>query len=360
MKIGVALITAALGLAVTGIAQSQSNVEGSARERVNAGVASDGTPGAAAARASQAGQAAGGAQSQSGTLMFEEGSELNAELTRRIDAGRAEPGDEVRARVTEDVESGGRVVLEKGTRLYGRVVEAQAYDAAAAEAGGNAAAEARSQLAIVFEKAVVGRGQEIPMHATIQALAAAEGEMQSAGELAGSGARASQSGRAFGSASGGGGLVGGAGGVVGGGVGAVGSLGGGVGGRAGSASGVAGGAVAGAGSRVGGTVAGAGGAIYQSAGAVGGLDAAGRLGAGSRGVFGLDGLNIVSRGAANAAAVGSTDAGRTVAAARGAGSASAAGATIVTSASGNVRLDSGTRMLLVVSGSASGSASVSR
>ncbi|MGH8178366.1 MAG: hypothetical protein ACREV5_19075, partial [Steroidobacter sp.] len=63
--------------------------------------------------------------------------------------------------------------------------------------------------------------------------------------------------------------------------------------------------------------------------AIGGLDATGRLASGSQGVFGLDGVNISS--------------------------ATNASGSVLTSSSRNVRLDRGTRMLLV-NGSASGSA----
>lgn len=403
MKIGVSLIVAAMGLTAAGIAQSQSNVEGTARGQAAAQARADSPRGAAPARAgetaaaqageataaqaradgsrqaavSEAGRAAGSARTGQDKLMLDEGTELNAELTRRIDAEHAKPGDEVRAKVTEDVESHGEVVLEKGSRLYGRVIDARPQGSAR----GDAAAAARSQLAIVFERADVGHGREIPMHATIQALAAAEGEMNAAGNAAGSRQRPSQSGDAFGSISGGGAgrtggsALGGAGGIVGGGAGAVGSLGGSarggasaVGSLGGSVGNGVGGAAGSAASRVGGSVRGAGatGAVYRSSNAAGGLDAAGRLGAGSRGVFGLDGLQIVSQGAAGASGAARTGAGQTGSVARAAGSAnagsnlSAAGATVITSASGNVRLDSGTRMLLVAGAGASGSASVSR
>ncbi|HUF74557.1 MAG TPA: hypothetical protein VMR74_16870 [Gammaproteobacteria bacterium] len=371
MKIGVSLFVAAMGLAATGIAQSQSAVEGSARGQSNTEAQANGARGAAA---SQTSESAGSVATDQGVMTFEEGTELNAELTRGVDARRARPGDEVRARVTEDVESNGEIALERGTRLVGRVTEARPHGNTSADA----AATAESQLGIVFEKAIIGRGQELPIHATIQALAAAEGEMQTAGQLVGSRAdtRTSQSGSGFGSVSGGagrtsGGVIGGAGGVVGGGAGAAGSIGGAVGGRVGGAAGAASGGAGNAGSQVGGSARGAAGAtgtIYRSTNAVGGLDTAGRLGAGSRGVFGIDGLSIASRGAAGAGAAARTGAGQTNAVARAAGSANAgsnvnaagATATVITSASGNVRLDSGTRMLLVASGSASGSASVKR
>ena len=71
------------------------------------------------------------------------------------------------------------------------------------------------------------------------------------------------------------------------------------------------------------------GALAKSSGAVGGLDASGRLASGSRGVFGLKGVDISPAGGAQGS--------------------------VLTSSTGNVRLDRGTRMLLV-NGSASGAA----
>jgi hypothetical protein len=88
------------------------------------------------------------------------------------------------------------------------------------------------------------------------------------------------------------------------------------------------GSVAGAGGAVSSNV---GGAISRSAGATGGLNAAGRLTSGSKGVFGLKGLDISSSAA-------------------GSGEGS-----LITSTTRNVRLESGTSMLLVAGASAAGS-----
>jgi hypothetical protein len=63
--------------------------------------------------------------------------------------------------------------------------------------------------------------------------------------------------------------------------------------------------------------------VSHSAGSTGGLNTAGRLTAGSKGVFGLQGLDIT------AAAAGSAQ------------------GSVISSTSRNVRLDTGTRMLLV-------------
>jgi hypothetical protein len=181
-----------------------------------------------------------------------------------------------------------------------------------------------SQLGIVFEKAVLPDGREVPMQATIHALAAAqsrtEGELGSASHGVG----------AFGAshASGGGFAGGGLGGS------AIGGLGGGsIVGNAGNAGAVVGGttrlprgAVGGAGS----ATAGGSAVLGSSAGAAGGLGASGQWLAGSRGVFGIGDTSIASAAAGDAQG------------------------SLITSPSRNVRLDGGTRLLLGGGGAAAG------
>src|SRR5258707_571210 len=165
-----------------------------------------------------------------------------------------------------------------------------------------------SALGIVFDKAILKNGQEIPLSAGIQAIASAQSSASAAGSdidtMGGAGASAAGSG-----AAGGRGALGGVTSAGGGAVGAVTNT-------AANVGGVAGGAVNTAGN-AGGSVVGA------SKGAVGGLNAAGQLTSNSQGVFGLNGLNL------NAAASNATQ------------------GSVITSTGKNVHLDSGTWMLLV-------------
>ena len=248
-------------------------------------------------------------------------SEMNATLERSIDARRAKPGDEVTAKTNESFTTANGTAIPRGSRLVGRVTEARAH------ARGEGAAA--SQLGIVFDKAELPDGRAVPMQATIQAVAAARSQAQ--GRL-GSAAHGAD---AFGSShASGGGYAGGGSGTVG----ALGGVGGGVvGGAAGHAGAAVGGATRLARSGVGAAARGAGAAtasggalVGSSAGAVGGLSASGRWLAGSRGVFGMGDLELVS------AAAGS------------------AHGSLLTSASRNVRLDGGTQLLLVGSASATG------
>jgi len=245
-------------------------------------------------------------------------SEMNATLERSVDARRAKPGDEVTAKMNEDFMTQSGMTIPRGSRLVGRVTEARAHSR-----GETAGA---SQLGIVFEKAELPDGREVPMQATIHALAAAQSQAQ--GELG----TTSQGADAFGSshASGGGFAGGGLGaGRLGGS--AIGGLSGTGGSVVGSARSNAGAAIGGATRLPGGAVSGAGtaaagGAVLgSSAGAVGGLGTSGQWLAGSRGVFGIGDLELAS-----AAAGGAQGA-------------------LITSPSRNVRLDGGTRLLLVSS-----------
>jgi hypothetical protein len=226
------------------------------------------------------------------------GSAFNAALSSPIDSRKCKPGDAVRAHTTEAAKSQGKTVIPKGSKLVGHVTQASA----------RAKGESESSLGIVFDKAILKNGQEIPLNVAIQALASA----QSSASAAGADLDAFGGGGASAAGSGGGGGRGALGGVTSTAGGAVGS----VTNTAANVGGVAGGTLNSA-ANAGGSIASA------SRGAVGGLNAAGQLTSNSQGVFGLNGLDL------NAAASNATE------------------GSVITSAGKNVHLDSGTRMLLV-------------
>jgi hypothetical protein len=224
------------------------------------------------------------------------GTKIDATLATSLDAKKNKPGDRVEARAAQDVKQDGKVVLKKGTRLVGHVTEAQA----------RTKEQTQSQLGIVFDQAVMANGQEIPLNATIEALAAT----RSSADAAAGSDDVMASGGGMGSASG---AVRSGGGMLGSVTSTAGATGGAVMNTAGSASGNAGGTLN---------------AATHSTGAVGGLTSTGRLASNSSGVFGLEGLSINS--AASSATQGS----------------------MIVSPTKNVHLDSGTQMLLSVSGQA--------
>jgi hypothetical protein len=232
------------------------------------------------------------------TALLSSGTTLQTELTKSVDAKKAKPGDEVTAKLTQDVRSNGQVVLHKGSKVIGHVTEVQAKSKENAE----------SKLGIVFDKAVLKNGQQVEFNSVVQALAPpAQGALSLAGD-------------------------------------ANSNLGGGLGGDTGMGSGSSRGSGTGptmsspvtgaAGSAVG-AVNNTAGAVTNSTGAVNGAvnstvgaAANGALNSTSKGVVGMQGVAL------NTAAAGSAQ------------------GSVISSAGRNVKLDSGTQMVLQVTGSA--------
>jgi hypothetical protein len=287
-------------------AEAQTNANASASASTSASHAKQGTsPKQGSAHSSTSGSASAsnsaGASAKAGdsSLNLSSDSAIQATLLTSVDARHSKPGDQVLARTTQDVKQDGHVVLRKGTKLIGHVSEAQARSKSHAE----------SSVGVVFDNAVMKGGQQAPIHLGIQALAAAANQtsasmgndtqmLASSGSTAGSGRVA------------GGGLLGGTGGAVSGASSGAGTVAGNVGQTANGA--------AGATARTATSVAGG------AAGSAGGLNAVGQLTSDSRGVFGLEGLNL------NAAASNATQ------------------GSVVSSTSRDVHLDSGTQMVLQV------------
>ena len=264
------------------------------------------TSGAAGTNRTQAsGQAsAGTSASTNDTGSVAAGTALNAELSQSVDSKKAKAGDPITARTTEAIKKDGQVVIPKGTKLIGHVTRASA----------KSKGDADSALAVQFDRAILKDGREMPLQATVQALAveprvAAVGpeDLQPAGNIEGGAAGAGSAGNR--------GVVGGVGSTV-------------------------GAAASGAASTVPRTTENATGAVNSTVSsavnangrAETGLSTSGELLPTSRGVFGLNGLNL------NANAANSTE------------------GSVITSAGKNVHLDSGTRMLLVTQAATSASA----
>jgi len=251
-------------------------------------------------------------------------SEMNATLSKPVDARKAKPGDRVTAKNDKDAKSADGTSIKRGSTLVGHVTKARPLNKSA-----SGSADAQSMLSVVFDKAILKDGREVPLNATIQAVSAAESDAALTSDIGGAGMSSVESGAA--SARGaGGGLLGGAGG-------AAGSVAGGL--------AMTGGIARGVGHSAYGAAGAAAGITTHSVGAVGGLNSSGMLASGSKGVFGINGLEFASSSAGSAE-----------------GSA-------ITSSTRNVRLDGGTRMLLVnsasdgsavASGAAQGSGSISK
>jgi hypothetical protein len=243
------------------------------------------------------------AQTNSNAASVSSSAGFNAELNTSVDSKKAKTGDPVVAHTTETTKSNGQVVFPKGTKLVGHVTQATAR----AKGGSD------SSLGVVFDKAVMKNGQEVPIQATIQAIAVAPSSVPAPGgypdSMGETGAPVTNPGTGT----------------------SRGPMGG-VASTAGEATGnlaaTATDKAANVGQAAQSTVNAAGGATANAAGATGGLSSSGQLTSNSRGVFGLKDLTLNS-------------------------SSNATQGSVITSTKKNVKLDSGTRLLLVAQVAAS-------
>ena len=285
-------LTSALGCSGHALAQP---VSGNASGGTDASATADRSQGSATTGAGSS----AAAKSNYANANMAGGTEVQATLTKPVDARRAKPGDSVTARTDRDAKAADGTTVPRGSTLVGHVTQAQPKGSAGATSG----ARSESTLGIVFDKAILKNGREVPLNLAIQAVSTARTAGGAAMDDSGAGMSAAGTAAALGGGAGRG-LVSGVSGSAMGTVGAAGGFGRGIGGRFGASGG------------------GMSSVVSRSAGAVGGLSVAGDLMAGSRGVFGLSGLNLAM-----------------------ASGGSAEGA-LITSSTRNVRLDGGTKMLL--------------
>lgn len=110
------------------------------------------------------------------------GSVIPVQLTKTVDAKKVKTGDEVEAKVTQDMKTQtGEVLVAKDTKVIGHVTEAQA----------RSKDEKQSELAIAFDQAVM-KGEDVHLPMSIQAVIAPQNNAGSAsgGEDVGAGATA--------------------------------------------------------------------------------------------------------------------------------------------------------------------------
>ena len=307
MKSAGLVLICGLLYAVNAGGQTQAGAQAGASTNAQASAQASKQGAQASASGNTTAAAAAQAQGSQGSATLTDGTAFNATLDKPIDSKKCKPGEPVTAHTTEPVKSGGKTIIPKGTKMVGHVTQASA----------RANGEADSAVGIVFDKAVMKNGQEMPMNLAIQALGAASSGASAGAdnmELTAGGAGAGYGG---GAASSGGGR-------------------GALGGVTSTAGGAAGGltnTAAGAGNAAGGAVNTATrtttGVSSATNGATGTLNAAGQFTSNSRGVFGMNGVNLNSM------------------------SGGGAQGSLITSTGKNVHLDSGTRMLLVSQASAS-------
>src|SRR5258707_3194029 len=152
------------------MAQSSADVQagGSASQNTSAsagksGAQANSSSSAAATSQANASGKHGNAQAASASRL-QSGSTVQAELSKPVDCRKNKPGDEVIAKTTEDVKSDGKVVLPKGSRIVGKVTQAQARGKGQEE----------SQLGIAFDHAILKDGSQMPVSFAIQAVGRSE------------------------------------------------------------------------------------------------------------------------------------------------------------------------------------------
>ena len=117
------------------------------------------------ARPSQQIPAAQSDQSNSGqapgTPRIAPGSVIPVQLTKTVDAKKVKTGDEIEAKVTQDMKSvNGDVLVPKDTKVMGHITEAQARNKEQKE----------SQVGIAFDRAVMKNGADVTLPMSIQAI----------------------------------------------------------------------------------------------------------------------------------------------------------------------------------------------
>jgi hypothetical protein len=89
------------------------------------------------------------------------GMSLVAEISKGLNSRKAKLGDEVKARITQDVMAKGLIILPRESQLMGHVTEVKARSKEDPEA----------RLGIIFDRALLKNGKQLEMSAIVQALA---------------------------------------------------------------------------------------------------------------------------------------------------------------------------------------------
>jgi hypothetical protein len=89
------------------------------------------------------------------------GTSIHIALTKTINSNKLKDGEEVTARTVSAIKADGRTVIPSNALIEGRVTQSLA----------RSNGDPYSALAIVFDKALVGHGEEIPLHVSVAAIA---------------------------------------------------------------------------------------------------------------------------------------------------------------------------------------------
>jgi hypothetical protein len=157
------LITLFSGALLVGIAAAQDSASPAAGSPDSRTPATQSTPEPSAPQSPQTQTPQTGANSApaTGVRRIAPGSVIPVLLTKTIDAKKAKTGDEVVAKVTQDLKTNsGEVIVAKDTKVLGHVTEAQPHTKEQKE----------SQVGIAFDRAVEKNGNEMQLPMSIQAI----------------------------------------------------------------------------------------------------------------------------------------------------------------------------------------------
>src|SRR6202035_3103240 len=160
MKATSAVILAGVLMMSSSAMGAQGGAQANSSASSSTAVQSDKSGAAASSNTSTATSAQAGRSSAA----LASGTTMNAALSQPVDAKKNKPGDPVTAKTTEATKSEGRVVIPKGAKLVGHVTECKP----------RSKEEKESALGIVFDKAILKNGEEVPLNVSIRALAAAQ------------------------------------------------------------------------------------------------------------------------------------------------------------------------------------------
>lgn len=92
---------------------------------------------------------------------LESGSAIHVALTKTIDSSKVKQGDVVTARTVQPIKANGKTVIPTGAIIEGHITQASARDKGASF----------STVGIVFNKATLKNGEQMPLNVTVQAIA---------------------------------------------------------------------------------------------------------------------------------------------------------------------------------------------
>ncbi len=160
--IGCAILTGGIALAQSNSTSSPPSESAPPRQSPQQQTSQAQMPAAQGTPAAPPNSQVGAGSSQAGPVTrIAPGSVIPVSLAKTVDAKKVKVGDEIVAKVTQDLKSNsGAVIVAKDTRMMGRVTEAQPRSKEQKE----------SEVAIAFDHAVMKDGTSMSMPMSIQAV----------------------------------------------------------------------------------------------------------------------------------------------------------------------------------------------